>query len=167
MENTPGLTTPSSLLWATWSFCGPSLSAVFFPLCTDLLGSLLTSLNVASIWPGHFSHHRSVSQLLPLTLSSFCASYLWKTPSRSTLILILFCFQFSSVAQSCPTLCDPMNRSMPGLPVHHQLPEFTQTHVHQVSDAIQPSHPLSSVPFSSCPQSLPASKSFPMSQLFA
>ena len=52
--------------------------------------------------------------------------------------------QFSSVAQSCPTLCDPMNRSMPGLPVHHQLPEFTQTHVHRVSDAIQPSHPLSS-----------------------
>ena len=50
-------------------------------------------------------------------------------------------FQFSSVAQSCLTLCDPMNRSTPGLPVHHQLPEFTQTHVHQVSDAIQPSHP--------------------------
>ena len=53
-------------------------------------------------------------------------------------------FQFSSVAQSCPTLCDPMNHSTPGLPVHHQLPEFTQTHVHRVSDAIQPSHPLSS-----------------------
>ena len=52
--------------------------------------------------------------------------------------------QFSSVAQSYLTLCDPMNRSMPGLPVHHQLLEFTQTHVHQVSDAIQPSHPLSS-----------------------
>ena len=50
----------------------------------------------------------------------------------------------SSVAQSCPTLCDPMNRSMSGLPVHHQLPEFTQTHVHWVGDAIQPSHPLSS-----------------------
>ena len=50
--------------------------------------------------------------------------------------------QFSSVAQSCPTLCDPMNCSTPGLPVHHQLPEFTQTHVHRVSDAIQPSHPL-------------------------
>ena len=49
--------------------------------------------------------------------------------------------QFSSVAQSCLTLCDPMNCSMPGLPVHHQLPEFTQTHVHCVSDAIQPSHP--------------------------
>ena len=52
--------------------------------------------------------------------------------------------QFSSVAQSCPTLCDPMNRSMPGLPVHHQLLESTQTHVHRVGDVIQPSHPLSS-----------------------
>ena len=52
--------------------------------------------------------------------------------------------QFSSVAQSCPTLCDPMNRSTPGLPVHHQLPEFTHTHVHRVGDAIQPSHTLSS-----------------------
>ena len=52
--------------------------------------------------------------------------------------------QFSSVTQSCLTLCDPMNCSMPGLPVHHQLPEFTQTHVHRGGDAIQPSHPLSS-----------------------
>ena len=50
--------------------------------------------------------------------------------------------QLSSAAQSCPTLCDPMNCSMPGLPVHHQLLEFTQTHVHRVGDAIQPSHPL-------------------------
>ena len=52
--------------------------------------------------------------------------------------------QFSSVAQSCPTLCDPMNCSTPGLPVHHQLPEFAQTHVQRVGDAIQPAHPLSS-----------------------
>ena len=52
--------------------------------------------------------------------------------------------QFCSVTQSCPTLCNPRNHSTPGLPVHHQLPEFTQTHVHRVSDAIQPSHPLSS-----------------------
>ena len=52
--------------------------------------------------------------------------------------------QFSSVAHSCSTLCDPMNHSAPGIPVHHQLPESTQTHVHRVSDAIQPSHPLSS-----------------------
>ena len=50
--------------------------------------------------------------------------------------------QFSSVAQSCLTLCDPMNRSTPGLPVHHHLPEFTQTHIHQARDVIQPSHPL-------------------------
>ena len=52
--------------------------------------------------------------------------------------------QFSSVGQSCPTLCDPMNCSMPGLPVYHQFLEFIQTHIHQVSDTIQPSHPLSS-----------------------
>ena len=53
--------------------------------------------------------------------------------------------KFSSVVQSCPTLWDPMNHSTPGLPVHHQLPEFTQTHAHRVSDAIKPSHPLSSL----------------------
>ena len=56
----------------------------------------------------------------------------------------MYSAQFSSVAQSCLTFCEPMNRSTPGLPVHHQLPEFTQTHVHRVSDAIQPFHPLSS-----------------------
>ena len=58
--------------------------------------------------------------------------------------LIHICSQFSSVAQSCPTLCNPMNHSIPGLSVHHQLPEFTQTHVHRVGDAIQSFHPLSS-----------------------
>ena len=58
--------------------------------------------------------------------------------------------QLSSVAQSCPALCDPRNCSTPGLPVHHQLPEFTQTHVHRVDDAIQPSHPLLS-PFPPAP----------------
>ena len=74
--------------------------------------------------------------------------------------------QFSSVTQSCPTLCNPMNTSTPGLPVHHHLLEFTQTHIHRVSDAIQSVISSSVVPFSSCPQSLPASQSFPMSQLF-
>ena len=59
-------------------------------------------------------------------------------------MMIVTSVQFSSEAQSCATLCDPMNHSTPGLPVHHQLPESTQTHVHQVGDAIQPSHPLSS-----------------------
>ena len=73
--------------------------------------------------------------------------------------------QFSSVAQSCPTLCDPMNCSTPGLPVHRQLPEFTQTHIHQ--SVMPSSHLILGRPFSSCPQSLPASESFPMSQLFA
>ena len=64
---------------------------------------------------------------------------------RNKMYLILWLVdQIRSVAQSCSTLCDPMNRSTPGLPAHHQLPEFTQTHVHGVSDAIQPSHPLSS-----------------------
>ena len=57
-------------------------------------------------------------------------------------VYVYVSIQFSSVAQSCPTLYDPMNPIMPGLPVYHQLPEFTQTHVHRVSDAIQPSHPL-------------------------
>ena len=61
------------------------------------------------------------------------------------LLVILSAPQFSTVTQSCPTLCDPMNHSTPGLPIHHQLPEFTQTHVHRVSDAIQPSHPGSSL----------------------
>ena len=65
-----------------------------------------------------------------------------------------YSIQFSSVIQSCRILCDPMNHSTPGLPVHHQLPEFTQTHVHRVSDAIQPSYPLSS----------PSSPTFNLSQ---
>ena len=73
--------------------------------------------------------------------------------------------QLSSVTQSCLTLCNPMNCSMPGLPVHHQLLEFIQTHIHRFSDAIQPFHTV--IPFSSCSQSLPASESFPISQLFS
>ena len=67
----------------------------------------------------------------------FTTSTTWETLRKCSV-------QFSSVSQSCPTLSGPMNYSTPGLPVHHKLPEFTQTHVHQVSDAIQPSHPLSS-----------------------
>ena len=72
--------------------------------------------------------------LLFNTLSRFVIVFLPRSSS----------VQFSSVAQSCQTICDPMNHSMPGLPVHHHLPEFTQSHIHRVSDAIQPSHPLSS-----------------------
>ena len=85
--------------------------------------------------------------------------------NHSSLLLLQDFLKFSSVSQSCLTLFDLMNCSTPGLHVYHQLPEFTQTHVHWVGDAIQPSHPA--VPFSSCLQSFPASESFPMSQLFA
>ena len=103
----------------------------------------------------------------------FIIARTWKQPSCPSAVewvrklwyiyTMEYSVQFSSVAQLYLTLCNPMNCSMPGLPVHHQLPEFTQTHVHRVSDAIS----SSVIPFSSCPQSLPASESFPMSQLFA
>ena len=73
--------------------------------------------------------------------------------------------EFGSVTQSCPTLCDPMNHSTPGLPVHHQLPEFTQDSCPS-SWWCHPAISSSVIAFSSCPQSLPASESFPMSQLF-
>ena len=78
---------------------------------------------------------------------------------REELTAVISSVQFSLVAQLCPSLCDPMNCSTPGLPIHHQLPEITQIHVHRVSDAIQPSHPLSS-------PSPPASNLFQHQRLF-
>ena len=84
-----------------------------------------------------------------------------------SLEFVISSVQFSSVAQSCPTLCNPMDCSMPGIPVHHQLPELTETHVHCVGDAIQPSHPLSSPSPPAFFPSFPASESFQVSQLFA
>ena len=92
------------------------------PQNTSLFPSLFPSLHSSSF-------HPPTSLSLSLSLSIY---------------IYIYIYQFSSVAQSCPTVCDPMNHSTPGLPVHHQLPEFIQTHVHRVSDAIQPSHPLSS-----------------------
>ena len=86
----------------------------------------------------NFNTSPSTQDTSTLLFSAFSSSQLVNS------YLIYLPVQFSSAAQSCPTLCDPMNCSTPGLPVQHQLPEFTQTHVHQVSDAIQPSHPLSS-----------------------
>ena len=83
-------------------------------------------------------------------------------PSRSyrsevqVLNLLPYKSDISSVAQSCLTLCDPMDYTIPGFPVHHQLPELAETHVHWIGDTVQPSHPLLS-PFSSCLQSFPAS----------
>jgi len=82
----------------------------------------------------HVSHHKTTSSSVMESMLEICVGiYFFREP-----------IQFSSVIQSCLTLCDPMNCSTPGLPVHHQLPEFTQTHIHRVGDAIQPSHPLSS-----------------------
>ena len=79
---------------------------------------------------------QSIDSMQPL--SKFCCHFLQKYKKNLKICI-------SSVTQSCPTLCIPMDCSTPGLPVHHQLPEFTQTHVHWVGDAIQPSHPLSSL----------------------
>ena len=83
--------------------------------------------------------------------------------NKQKFIIISYSVQFSSVAQSCLTLCDPMNHSMPGLPVHHQLPEFNSC---PLSRWCHPAISSSIIPFSSCPQSLPASGSFPVTQLF-
>ena len=93
-----------------------------------------------------YSSFMPVCQVWKRMATCICmAECLHCSPKTTKTLLIIYQFsQFSSVTQSCPTLCDPMNRSTPGLPVHHQLPEFTQTHAHRVSDAIQPSHPLSS-----------------------
>ena len=79
--------------------------------------------------------HSLLGEVFPFTGTCLAASLV---PAHETPV------QFSSVAQSCLTFCHPMNRSTPDLPVHHKLPEFTQTHAHRVGDAIQPSHPLSS-----------------------
>ena len=85
-------------------------------------------------------------QLFPITTVTQIVSHYFGTCKikMKNMLIRNDIFQFSSVTQSCLTLCDPMNHSTPGLPVHHQLPESTQTHVHCVGDAIQPSHPLSS-----------------------
>ena len=104
------------------------------------------------------------SRWLPYTFWTLSMAYTDKT-NKSPSCDKQKCL-FSSVTQSCLTLCDPMNYIMPGLPAHHQLQEFTQTHVHRVGDAIRPSHPLFS-PSPPAPQSLPASGSFPVSQLLA
>ena len=87
-------------------------------------------------------HHRMLSYSFAWNLKFYLQVI--STPPDLHKSARILSVQFSSVAQWCPTLCNPMNRSTPGLPVHHQLPEFTQTQVHWVSDAIQPSHPLSS-----------------------
>jgi len=130
-------------------------------LCSKcLLPSVCLTGSSSTSNPLHVENVLGFSQGLPSILVKFqflnlclvllqICHVIYITISRSVLKLFklgfyTFSVQFSSVAQSSPTLCDPMNRSTPGLPVHHQLPEFTQTHVHRVRDAIQPSNLLSS-----------------------
>ena len=106
----------------------------YFYICSDLYSFFLISLfqiNSLKFLCSQVLHNEEDTNLHPFPHSLF-------------LFLSQLSVQFSSVAQSCLILCDPMNCSTPGLPVHHQLPEFTQIHVHWVGDAIQPSHPLSS-----------------------
>ena len=103
------------------------------------LKNLALNVNISS-YVGHFPN-------LPYSACGHDGTVMDYVHARHIYIINTFAFplvQFSLVAQSCLTLCDPMNCSTPGLPVHHQLLEFTQTHVHRVSDAIQSSHPLSS-----------------------
>ena len=106
-------------------FCRPRMSLLF---------NVLSRLVIAFI-------PRSKCLLISCLLSPSSSGHLWSTVKRNWSFLISV--QFSSVSQSCPTLWNPMDCSTPGFPVHHQLLEFTQTHVHWISDAIQPSHPLS------------------------
>ena len=93
---------------------------------------------------GIISQQHSWCVLFYLSPTHFLLLNYLQVPTYYFILKYFSSVQFSSVTQSCPTLCDLMNRSTPGLPVHHELPESTQTHVHRVSDAIQPSHPLSS-----------------------
>ena len=123
-------------------------SGPFWVMFTDSWGASSLFSNVKHIYGETLEHLCPFLKLLLIAepmLSNFQAKN--KTIFLKFLlyqIRKLSHIQFSSVTQLCPTLCDPMNHSTPGLPVHHQLPELTQIHVHLVSDAIQPSHPLSS-----------------------
>ena len=146
-------------------------------LCLETTKTLILLVrNISNGYPSDLSYTRKWERTWNLVFAQQTPAVLqhFYIAQRCTMFLLwlLECpdksqdHTVSSVTQSCPTLRERMNCSTPGLLVHHQLPESTQTHVHRVSDAIQPS-PSSVIPFSSCPQSLPATGSFPMSQLFA
>ena len=141
-------------------FCAPSccfagvfpLSPMAKPLFKDIVSVLCGSLRTLNS-----------GTLLKTEAHKNHSLYIWGFSFTQPPWAIVFSSdQFSSVAQSCPTLCDPMNHSTPGLPVQHQLPEFTQW----TSQWCHPAISSSVIPFSYYPQSLPASESFPMSQLF-
>ena len=124
----------SSVTQSCLTLCNPMNCSMPISLSITNSPSLVKPTSIESVMPSsHFILCRPLLFLPPIPPSIKVFS---KESTKEV--------QFSSVAQSCPTVCNPMNRSTPGLPVHHQLPEFTQTHVHRVRDAIQPSHPLSS-----------------------
>ena len=122
------LSLPQSLLLSFCSTLPPWVSPFFLSSSLSLI--FLSYSLFTSFFP---------PSPLPLFHPFFLALLIFSPLISQSLVISV---QLSSVAQSCPNLCDPMNHSMPGLPVHHQLPESTQTHVYRVSDAIQPSHPL-------------------------
>ena len=111
---------------SSFSTASPTL-AIFWVLCIVVCFCCLI-----------FGH---INECEGILFIATCSVFIFHEYNTLTLRIL---FQFSSVTQSCLTLCDPLDCSTPGLPVHHQLPKFTQTHVHPVGDAIQPSHPLSS-----------------------
>ena len=115
----------SSLHRAFWWESSPPLNS-----------SHLLSTGEEIVRDSRLSH--AITEIGKKIVSSHCKLF-WHTVA-----FIFLSVQFNSITQLCPSLCNPMNCSIPGLPVHHQLPEFTQTHVRRVGDAIQPSHPLSS-----------------------
>ena len=126
----------------------------------------LLSLLLCPVWSlAILLRCRNSISFFPFAIWCSCVTFYLFTLLLTYIQVVLIFYSASSVTQSCPTLCDLMDCSTPGFFVHYQLLELTQTHVHRVGDAIQTSHPL--VPFSSCLQSFPASRSFPMSQFFA
>ena len=145
---------PLSVGFSRQNYC----SGLPFPSPGDLsdAGTEPVSLMSPALAGRFFSTSATWEAALNKSISGASAFLLWNGEMTDCL------WWFSSVAQSCLTLCDPMNHSTPGLPVHHHLLEFTQTQVHRVRDAVQPCHPRLS-PSPPALQSLPASESFPMS----
>ena len=130
------MTTGKAMVLIIWIFGGKVMSLLFNMLSRFVITFLLRSNHLLISW----LQSPSLVILKPKKRKSVTTSTF--SPSVCHEVLGLDAMIFSSVAQSCLTLCNPKNRSTPGLPVNHQLPEFTQTHVHQIRDAIQPSHPL-------------------------
>ena len=146
----PYMTTGKTIPLTRWTFVGKVMSLFFNMLSRLVIAFLPRNKCLLMSWlqlPSAVI--LELKKIKSVMVSIVCPSICQEVMGLDTLILVFWmlskcCVQFSSVTQSCPTVCDPMNCSMLGLPVHHQLPEFTQSHVHRVGDAIHPSHRLSS-----------------------